>query len=226
LPSIQTENPLDWAVFWLALSIIAGGILPLWQTLVSEETYVLRSIKNAGTVPRYTLLNRREDEIPIPDGQGLAPPAIKRYRSAEYNKILYREYLDHSVRYAKDGFKLTNVPIYFVIPPGEPFDVELDFRDEPLQHVELSNKAAQLGFDWCGLTTAHVASREQESDTLYWEDSLRAVDLKVRNTENSRKVVLTCCQGSYRDYIATEQSVDLIYEDVPNLRYFLEGEAW
>jgi hypothetical protein len=223
LPSVKTENPLDWAVFWLALAIITGGILPLWQALVSDEAHNLRSLKDAGKMPRYTLLNRREDEISVPVGQELAPPDIKRYRSSEYNKVLYREYLNHSIEEARGGFKIKDVPVYFVIPPGKAFEVKIDFRYEPLEHGPLSMKAAKEGFDWCGLMTARVARREQESDTRYWEDSLRAVDLE----DGEKEVTLTCCQGSYRDYIATELSVDLVYEGVvPNLRHFFEGEAW
>ena len=198
----QWEMVFAWGTFWLALSIVTGGCVPLWEYL-RPSTEHARLIVRAGSVARY-------DPFENP-----RPP----------DKALFDTYLAKSVPEAKTGFLVPDVPVWFLIKPQQPFDVKIRGGGNSLSHEFLSSEAAKLGLDWTGFTGWRIEQRRREYYAWLNLRGIRCTSLKPSADRTSYELVGAECK--YSDYVVTDTAVNLTAEGrLPDMRRLLEGPTW
>ncbi|MGB9485484.1 MAG: hypothetical protein WCD04_05135 [Terriglobia bacterium] len=216
------QSVLDWEFGWgvgtylFAAAIVGGGIMPLVDHFKEGEKR-REPIRDAGLVPRYE---------PFTDGRPTDKELLIMYLSRMKDngeKNQEKENLEVA------GFGVPGVPVYFVIPPHEGFNVLLESVPDPsngdaFDDTGLSLEAAKLGLDWLGFS-------EWWSHTIgaQWFD--RVNELCVRCTErpelknNICRVHVTDC--SYEKYLVTERAVNLSADTrLPDMRRLFEGKRW
>lgn len=206
-PLAYVDNPLEWAVYWMAAAIVAGALIPVLDYLRNDSARnALKTLAKAAT-PQYRIDETRMDDA-----------------------TLYQLYLWRSSVAARRGFRLDNVPIYFVVPPKrEGYTVDIQpavrvygARGQSSYDHALSMAAARRGLDWAGFSRWQQ-SRE-ETQYLYGyvpEDGVSVRELRVKGT----KIEITGTRAPYRDFLVREVSTDLSIDGIL-VRDVLEEPTW
>jgi 8-oxo-dGTP pyrophosphatase MutT (NUDIX family) len=214
---------LNWELFgWevstylFAAAIVAGGIIPLFDYFNADEKKCER-IRDAGLVPRY---GPSEDRRPNDN------ELVETY-SSRLKKNEKEEQEEKALEAA--GFAVPGVPVYFVLPPHEGFEVLLQsVRDrsdgDAFDEETLSLEAAHLGLDWLGFSKWLLDTKREQ-----WFD--RADDLCIRCAKRPEikngtcRIDVTDC--SYEKYLLTEGAVNLTADTrLPDMRSLFEGKRW
>lgn len=206
LPLFAAENPLEWGVFWMAAAIVSGALVPVLEYLqdLSART-ALEKLATAST-PQYEHVAGDRDD------------------AALYH--LYR--FKNAAATRERGFRIPNVPVYFVVPPNESgFTIELSAdpgeKSKP-SSVEraVSEAAARRGLDWSGFTRWR---RRQEEDRYLWshewDDGFMVTAIENRGST----IAIAGTQAPYSEFLIRDKSADLYVEGVL-VRDILEEPTW
>jgi len=207
-PLLTVENPIEWAVFWMASAIFAGALVPVLDYVRNESAVSALARLATAATPQYQRDDVRPDDA-----------------------ALYQLYWMRSTTTARGGFQIPNVPVYFVVPPTrEGYKIALhgdkkrliEGGSKGLAPPPLSEAAAQMGLDWAGFT--RWRQREEERRYAYGsvrEDGVTLAGLKV----DGRTIELTGRPIEYREYLCREAGADISVDGIL-IRDILEGPTW
>jgi hypothetical protein len=195
---------LAWGRFWVSIAVLAGGILPVikfFEPSIEKAWKVLR----AGNAPRYEPC---EDERPS-------------------DKSLFEEYYtrsDPANGGHRDGFRIKDVPVYFVIPPRPTITFDV-FLTEKTPRIEdkIPTEAACEGLDWVGFRRWRYSQLKAEYYNFIDEDGI-CVSRLDREAADPVIDIMPC---RFSEYAYRELSVNLnAGERLCDMRALFEGPRW
>jgi len=162
LPLVFAEQPVEWAVYWMAAAIVAGALVPVLEYLRNESAQEAHERLVIAATPQYASDENRVD-----------------------NGVLYQLYRSKNVPETRARFNLVNVPIYFVVPPS-PVGYKVEGLGDHSRAFAssddvLSRAAARWGLDWSGFARWR---QRQEQERYLWgyvrEDGFGVTKLYIR----------------------------------------------
>jgi hypothetical protein len=120
-------------------------------------------------------------------------------------------------------FLVDDVPLYFLVPPGEPFDVSVMATVERYSPAELVEAGARHGIDWTAVALWLTEARRKDRRINHCSEQLRLLAVEAV----AGAITIRTGRCNYFDYLTSEMAANLSFH-LPAIdsRELLEGPAW
>lgn len=201
---IKWRELREWGLFLMGAAIVLAAVFATADHFLARIQRA-QTVVRAGKVPRYD----PADETPTPDAE------------------LYSAYRSRSITDSLDGFRVPDVPLFFVVIPeqGKSFDVLLEEGgiDCHFTDTYLIRRAAEMGLDWLGFKRWRIAKKDEEYFLARHELVGRCASMQ----RGEGTVRLTCAPCDFHDHQCTDRAVQVTAQGrLPDMRELLEGPAW
>ena len=203
---VFNHNPIE-AQTWFTLATLIFASLAIWHFLVISRIKEARETLKAGLLPIFSESN----DVNLS------------------NSELYLEYFERSSKLSHEGFKIENVPIYFLIPPqkDQSFDVTVNLKGKSWDTDTLEEKSVYWGFDWKSYAIWLEQNKRAESYGPPPSGKVLRISYIDIASLASNIVKVKGSEAKFIDYLICEQSVNKeIPRQLPYMREFFEGDDW